>query len=90
MTTTDKTTPTTATEAVDLLDTIRVRRVELAHVTRQRTLGNAGYSDVCAADYRLALAVQRARDAGLLVPAGRNAAADGILERLGQDEEVST
>lgn len=54
------------TDPIAQLEEVRLRRAELQTAKRLRTQGEVGFSDVCAAEYRLGLAVQRARDAGLL------------------------
>lgn len=58
----------TTANPVDLLDTVRQRRIELTEARRLRTRGEAGYSDLTRCEYLLQLALLDAEAAGLLVP----------------------
>lgn len=54
-------------DAVQLLRALQDARLDEARVRHQRSRGEAGYSDLRSAEYRTALAMQRCRDAGVIV-----------------------
>jgi hypothetical protein len=64
--TTDATIAPTTVDADALLEAIRSSRAEADQLRRLRVAGHVGHSDVASAEYRAALAVQRAIDAGVL------------------------
>jgi hypothetical protein len=53
-------------DPLELIEAVRAARAEADRLRRARVAGQVGYADVASAEYRAALAVQRARDAGLL------------------------
>ncbi len=61
-------TTTTAAEAVDMINAIRMRRIDLDHTRRALNRAQASHADVAGALYRLHLAVLAAQEAGVVVP----------------------